>query len=261
MRIPAVDVTASNGTLKPLQTFTYTLPSPGPAGDRQAAPHIHEARTDPLGQYVFAIDLGADLVRVYAVNHETLLLDERPALNATPGSGPRHGVFTQEPILFPDGVASYVFYLAAEITGTITAYRVTYLPNLGGLQLDELSNGTYSSLEPGTPTPATGGKGITGEIRVSPDGDFLIVSNRRDARFNGTTDQYPPDGTSDSMSIFRIRQDLAGRLDFVQASPAGGSIARTYDLNAAGNLATALLMSPFSKATAASIALAFITWK
>ncbi|RWQ94331.1 Lactonase, 7-bladed beta-propeller-domain-containing protein [Paecilomyces variotii] len=213
------------------------MAEPGPAGERQAAPHIHEARTDPLGEYLLAIDLGADLVRVYAIDHDSLLLDERAALKATPGSGPRHGVFTQDPILFPDGIASYVFYLAAEIAGTITAYRVTYLPDLGGLQFDLLPNGTYSSLEPGTPKPDTGGKGITGELRVSPDGDFLIVSNRRDARFNGTAAQYPPDGRSDSMSIFRIRQDLAGKLDFVQASPAGGLMARTYDLNSAGNLA------------------------
>ncbi|PYI00880.1 putative isomerase YbhE [Aspergillus sclerotiicarbonarius CBS 121057] len=231
------DITASNGTMVPLETFTYTMSSPGPAGARQDAPHIHEARTDPLGQYLLAIDLGADKVRQYAIDMDSLLLDERPALNATPGSGPRHGVFTKDPILFPDGVSSYVFYLAAEIAGTITAYRVTYLPNRGGLQFDLLPNGTYSSLEPGTPKPYTGGKGITGELQVSPDGDFLIASNRRDKKFNGTATQYPPDGQSDSISTFRIRQDLAGKLDFVQSAPAGGYMPRTMNLNSAGNLA------------------------
>ncbi|PYI21801.1 putative isomerase YbhE [Aspergillus violaceofuscus CBS 115571] len=224
------------GKLKPVQTFTYTMGQPGPApSGRQTAPHIHEARTDPLGQYMLAVDLGADKVRVYAIDDETLRLDERSALNATAGSGPRHGVFTAEPVRFPDGNASYVYYLAAEIAGTITAYRVHYLPKRGGLRFDYLH--TYSSLEPGVPKPATGGKGVTAELRLSPDGDFLIVSNRRDARFNGTATQYPPNGTSDSISTFRVRSDLAGRLDFVQAVPAGGSLARTYDLNRAGNLA------------------------
>ncbi|KAJ5381882.1 isomerase YbhE [Penicillium cataractarum] len=208
------DITAANGTMKPLQTFTYTMSKEGPAGARQAAPHVHEARTDPLEQYVLAIDLGADKVRVYTIDDHTLLLEERAALNATPGSGPRHGV----------GCG-------------ITAYRVKYLPNRGGLQFTELPNGTYSSLEPGVSKPDTGGKGITAELRLSPDGDFLIVSNRRDARFNGTTAQYPPSGTSDSISTFRIRQHLGGKLDFVQAAPAGGSLARAYDLNSAGNLA------------------------
>ncbi|KAL2830156.1 putative isomerase YbhE [Aspergillus pseudoustus] len=217
------DITASNGTILPLETFTCTMSSPGPAY--------------PRGPYLLAVDLGADKVRQYIINMETLLLDERPALNATPGSGARHGVFTKDPIMFPDGVASYVFYLAAEIAGTITAYRVTYLTNRGGLQFDLLPNGTYSSLELGTPQPDTGGKGITGELLISPDGEFLIASNRRDKKFNGTATQYPPDGQSDSISTFRIRQDLAGRLDFVQSAAAGGYISRTMNLNSAGNLA------------------------
>ncbi|KAJ6031583.1 Lactonase 7-bladed beta-propeller-domain-containing protein [Penicillium herquei] len=40
------------------------------------------------------------------------------------------------------------------------------------------------------------------------------MSNRRDERFNGT-----------------------GKLDSVQAAPAGGYVARTYDLNTAGDIA------------------------
>ncbi|KAJ5726069.1 isomerase YbhE [Penicillium malachiteum] len=231
------DITDPNGKIKPLQTFTYTMSKEGPAGARQAAPHIHETRTDPLEQYVLAVDLGADKVRIYAIDDDTLLLDERKALNATPGSGPRHGVFTQEPIRFADGKSDYVFYLGAEIAGTITAYRVKYLPNRGGIDFVPLPNGTYSSLEPGVPKPYTTGKGITGELRLSPDGNFLIVSNRRDERFNGTVTQYPPSGKSDSMSTFRIRYDLQGKLDFVQAASAGGYVAQTYDLNTAGDLA------------------------
>jgi 6-phosphogluconolactonase (cycloisomerase 2 family) len=95
--------------------------------------------------------------------------------------------------------------------------------------------GNYSSLKPGTLKPKTGGKGVTAGLRVNPDGNFLIASNRRYARFNGAVTQYPLNGTSDSMSTFRM--DLAGKLDFVQAAPAGGSLARSYDLNIAGNLA------------------------
>ncbi|KAJ5726242.1 isomerase YbhE [Penicillium malachiteum] len=228
------DITAANGTIKPLETFTYTLDKPG-GTVRQTAPFIHEARTDPLEQYLLAIDLGSDLVHIYTIDDDTLLLEERASLNFTSGSGPRHGVFSQDPIMFPDGVASYVFYLGAEIAGTITAYRVKYLPNRGGLDFKLLR--TYSSLEPGKPNPYTGGKEIIAELRISPDGNFLIASNRRDATFNGTITQYPPNGTSDSMSTFRIRQDLSGKLDFVQSAPAGGSLARTFELNKAGDLA------------------------
>ncbi|KAJ5641114.1 isomerase YbhE [Penicillium herquei] len=232
--IQTYDITASNGTIKPLQTFTYTMAHPGP-GARQNAPHIHQTITDPLGEYLLGTDFGADLVRVYAIDDETLLLDKRESLNATKGSGPHHAVFSREPILFPDGVASYIFYLGAELAGTITAYRVTYLPERGGLKFKLLK--VYSSLEPGIPKPDVGDNGITSEVQLTPDGNYIIVSNRFDQRYNGTKEQYPPNGTSDSISTFRVRKDLGGLLDFVQAAPAGGYVPRAMDLNAAGNLA------------------------
>ena len=233
--IQTYDITSSDGKIVPLQTFTFTMAKHGP-GARQNAPHIHQTITDPSGQYILGMDLGADLVRVYAINHETLHLEQRPSLKAAKGSGPRHAVFSQEPILFPDGIPSYIFYLGAELAGTITAYRVRYLPSQGGIHFQFLER--YSSLEPGISRPAgIGDNGITAEVQLSPDGNFLIVSNRFDERFNGTKEQYPPNGKSDSISTFRIRQDLGGRLDFVQAAPAGGYVARAMDVNAAGDLA------------------------
>ncbi|KAJ5729391.1 isomerase YbhE [Penicillium malachiteum] len=179
--IQTSDITASNGTIKPLQTFTSIMAHPGP-GARQNAPHIHQTIPDPLGgyllgkriepdlihgsnesfddtifskklttiaEYVLGTDFGADLVRVYAIDDETLLLDKRESLNAAKGSGPHHAVFSREPILFPDGVASYIFYLGAELAGTITAYCVTYLPERERLKFKLLK--VYSSLEPGIP--------------------------------------------------------------------------------------------------------------
>ncbi|KAJ5738635.1 isomerase YbhE [Penicillium malachiteum] len=207
-------ITDANGKIKPLQTFTYTMSTTGSST-------FHEARTDPLEQYVLAGDLGADKVRIYAIDDDTLLLEERKPLNATPGSGPRHGVFTQEPIRFADGGLDYVFCLGAEIAGTITAYPVKYLPSRGGIHFVPLPNSTYSSLEPGVPKSDTGGKGLTAELRLSPDGNFLIV--------------WAIVVMSVSMAL--IRYDLQGKLDFVQAAPAGGYIALTYDLNTGGDLA------------------------
>lgn len=230
----------NNGSITPLQTFTYNLTTPGPDGSRQLASHPHMSLLDPTDQYLLVMDLGADLVRVYAVNRETSLLTEKASLVAARGSGPRHGVFSREPVFGAGNSSSsnYVFYLDAEIAGTVTSYSVTYLPNQEGLQFDEIES--LVTLAPGVPFPAVtkaGGPGVSAEIRLTSDGDFLIISNRRDNSFNGTITQYPPNGTSDSIVTYRVRNDLGGKLDFLQTVPVGGAVPRSYALNQAQTLA------------------------
>lgn len=153
----------STGHLKLLETFTYKLDSPGTVPSRQDSPHPHETILDPTQQYILIPDLGADLVRVYGINAEDNSLIAKTPLKAVAGSGPRHGVFTLDPIS-----GSYIFYLDAEITSTVTAYRVTYEDNLGGLIFDTL--GTYSSLAPGQAIPPTttgASTGVAAEIAIS----------------------------------------------------------------------------------------------
>lgn len=132
--------------------------------DRQDAPHPHEAVLDPTGQYVLVNDLGADLVRVYAVDAASANLTARPALHAAPGSGPRHGAFSRDLI-----AGHYVYYLGAEIASTVTAYKVTYATaDLGGLEFEVI--GVYSSLAPGEPVPPTTtgeSTGVAAEVAVS----------------------------------------------------------------------------------------------
>src|SRR5256885_5289354 len=100
----------SSGHITPSQTFTYTLSGPGPVPNRQEAPHLHEAIVDPTQQYILVPDLGADLVRVYAIDQKTNALCDKAPLQAKPGSGPRHAAFTLDPI-----AGHYVFYLVAEL--------------------------------------------------------------------------------------------------------------------------------------------------
>lgn len=215
---------SSTGHLAQLQLFTYTLSAPGPVPDRQDAPHPHEVVLDPTGQYLLVNDLGADLVRVYAIDSGSLLT-ALPPLKVAPGSGPRHGAFSHDPI-----AGKYIYYLAAEIASTVTAYRVSYLPNDAGLSFEKI--GVYSSLSPGQPIPPTTtgeSTGVAAEIAVSPDGNTLVVSNRRDLTFS---DAKPP---SDSMATFAISPE-DGTLSFRQLFPAGGSYARQFEINKAGNL-------------------------
>lgn len=214
----------STGLLQQLQLFTYELSGPGIVPSRQDAPHPHQVVLDPTGQYLLINDLGADLVRIYSIGSGNLITAKSP-LQAKAGSGPRHGAFSLDPIS-----GSYIYYLAAEIASTVTAYKVTYLANAGGLSFEVI--GVYSTLSPGQAIPPTTtgeSTGVAAEIAVSPDGSTLIVSNRRDLTFNNTK---PP---SDSISSFAISPE-DGTLSFRQLFPAGGSYPRHFSLNRAGNL-------------------------
>lgn len=103
-----------------LDSRSFELDEPGPVPSRQEAPHPHQVSLDPTGHFVLVPDLGADLVRVFHVDDRNLSLTEVEPLVATPGSGPRHVDF----LVTPDG-ATYM-YLIAELTNTITGYRVSY---------------------------------------------------------------------------------------------------------------------------------------
>jgi len=220
------------------QTFTFSMSGPGPVPNRQEAPHPHQAITDPTGQYILVPDLGADLVRIFSIDPETHNLTPLTPLRAQPGSGPRHATFSTFPI-----AGSHVFYLAGEISATVTAYRVTYLPSLGGLTFIQLPNGIYPSLGPGHPIPPTTtgeSTGVTAELAFSPDGAYLIASNRRDLSFNSSSSIGPYSSSttpSDSLATWRFQPGAAdGELQFLGLFPAGGEYPRQFALNRAGNL-------------------------
>lgn len=147
--------------MTPLQIFTYTLTAPGTVPSRQDAPHPHEALLDPTGRYILVNDLGADLVRIYLIDPAgSNNLTSQTPLKAKAGSGPRHGAFSQDLIN-----GSYVYYLGAEISSTVTAYKVSYA---SGISFEEI--GVYSSLAPGEVVPATTtgeSTGVVAEVAVS----------------------------------------------------------------------------------------------
>lgn len=94
---------------------------------RQEVPHPHQAFLDPTGRFVLVPDLGADLVRVFAVDPLNLHLTAQEPLTVTPGSGPRHLDF----LVAPNG--QVYMYLVAELSNTITGYRVMTLVD-GGVE-------------------------------------------------------------------------------------------------------------------------------
>ncbi|RYO83241.1 hypothetical protein DL766_004686 [Monosporascus sp. MC13-8B] len=210
------------------QNETYTLAKPGPVPDRQSVPHLHDAILDPTGKFILSPDLGADLVRVYAVKPDSIEWTELDPVKAAPGSGPRHGAFAVA------GKRTF-FYLLNELSNTITGYRVTYK---AGSALEFVRIFDVSSHGPGGSVP----KGtLAAEIEVSPDQRFVLISSRFEnsltiPNFDKANSTRLP---SDPIVSFKI--DRSGALELVQEAPAGGRNPRGFSLNRAGTLVASAL--------------------
>jgi 6-phosphogluconolactonase (cycloisomerase 2 family) len=220
---------SSGGRFEEDQSFTFSLSKPGPVPDRQDSPHPHEAILDPTGQYILVPDLGADLIRVYAINPDTQSLTEKKPLSAPTGSGPRHATF-HNPYGVSDDSATTYLYLATELASTVISYSVSYLPNCGGLHFTQLHEipalGQLSHSRINAPA------GIT----LSPDNRFLLLSNRNSSIFT-LPNPDPSNSTavpSDSITTFSLSE--SGKLAFVQAWPTYGLFPRHFSLNSAGSL-------------------------
>ncbi|KAF2488861.1 carboxy-cis,cis-muconate cyclase-like protein [Lophium mytilinum] len=217
-----------SGAIAPIQNITFTLATPGPNPDRQAAPYEHEAILDPTGQFLLFPDLGADLVRVFSFDPSTSLLSAQDPLKAAPGSGPRHAVFWSPKTPYTQGKPLF-FFLIAELSNTITSYAVTY-PKSGGLVFTEVQTVTVFGDKPVPSTAAAA------EIVVSPDKKFILNSNRMDYSFT-TANPDPTNSTeivSDSITVWKPNAN--GTLEFVQLAPAGGTGPRHFSLNAVGDI-------------------------
>ncbi|KAK1771268.1 Lactonase, 7-bladed beta-propeller-domain-containing protein [Phialemonium atrogriseum] len=210
--------------LAPIQSDTFTIPQPGVDPIRQNAPHPHEAFLDPTGQFLLVPDLGADLVRVFLLDGETLERTAVAPLVAAPGSGPRHGVFLVTE-------TNTFLYLVSELTSTITVYDVLYNQNKT-LGFNEVYITSIYGEGASTPKGAT-----ASEIQISPDSKFLIVASRDDGRLKIPSFD-PEDSTeipSDPLLNFSL-DHCTGALSLVQTFPAGGIGPRHFSLNKAGNL-------------------------
>lgn len=108
--------------------------------------------------------MGADLVRVFAINQKTYELTPVDPLVAASGSGPRHARFLVA------GRKTY-FFLLAELGNIVTTYEVSY--KRGSLGFKEVfSVGTHG---PDNVVPAGAS---AAEIHVSVSMDpFTITSN------------------------------------------------------------------------------------
>lgn len=220
---------SSGGRFEEDESFTFTLSESGPVPDRQDAPHPHEAVLDPTGQYILVPDLGADLIRVYAIDPETNSLSAKSPLGAPAGSGPRHVAFHLPYDTVSEDATTYL-YLATELGSEIISYAVSYLPNNGGLNVTTVQeqNALGQLAHDRINAPA----GIT----LSPDNRFLLLSNRNSSIFSLPNEDSSNSTAvpSDSITTFSVSE--SGKLSFVQAWPTHGMFPRHFSLNTAGNL-------------------------
>ncbi|KAH7396152.1 Lactonase, 7-bladed beta-propeller-domain-containing protein [Pyrenochaeta sp. MPI-SDFR-AT-0127] len=208
-----------NGALtEPLQTIFPNITSKGPVTLRQDNSYLHHVILDPSREFILIPDLGGDMIRVFKYDKQNVApLIELAPLVTNRGTGPRHAVFWRS----PESGLLYLFF-NGELDQKIYSYRVDYTN--GGLSWSQPSAiASISDDLPATTAP-------TSEIAITPDGRFVIVSNR-DVSF--TTSIRNRSGPSDTLSVFSINSN--GTLNLVQHAPSGGYSPRQFSINKAGD--------------------------
>ncbi|KAJ5374172.1 hypothetical protein N7517_006178 [Penicillium concentricum] len=199
---------------EPLQVFRYQMSQPG-IKPQQDAPHPHQVILDPTGSFILVPDLGADQVRVYAIDQHSGRLNVCPSLNYTAGSGPRHGLFWKSKHSDSEQAPVTILYTVSELGGHFNAFDVSYL-----------SSGCLAFRETQSFVPYQGGQLPAGaapaELRMA--GNSLYASIRFDEGF-------PP---NDSMST--LARSSNGTVTFSQITSSYGTIPRTLVVNKKGTL-------------------------
>eukprot|EP01037_Dinobryon_pediforme_P006396 gene6396-6462_t len=191
---------AGNGALQPVtQIKTHRASMADPA--RQLAPHVHSAVSSPDGRFVFAQDLGADRIYVYAYDpaqREAPLaaLRDQPWVVLPPGSGPRHLVFSR------DGRHAYV---TLEMAGAVAVFDHAD----GHLALRQTL---------GLAPAGFAGRVGAGALHLSPDGRYLIVADR---------------GTDNSLVTFAV-DPATGALQPAERRSVEGEQPREFTIDRSG---------------------------
>lgn len=157
-------------------------------------PKAHQVITDPSGEWIVAVDLGADTVHTYSLDSDHGTLTENQRLKLPDGTGPRHLVF------HPDGSHAY---LLAELESTVTVLSW------------DATTGTFTPGQvTGTRGSGSSGENFPAEIVVSADGRFCYASNRGD----------------DTIATFRVGE-RADSLELLGTTSTGGSWPRHCTLD------------------------------
>jgi len=148
----------------------------GPNQERQEAPHAHWVELSADNRLAYVADLGLDHVLAYTFDATNGKLTPSFSYSAvlSPGTGPRHGVFSKD---------EKFLYVLGEVKSTVTAFVAD-------------GKGGYRSKQTVSALPANfTGRNDAAEIALHPSGKWLFTSNRgHDSIAVFAVD--PPKGTS-----------------------------------------------------------------
>lgn len=197
-----------DGTLSdPVSRIDFHQPAfghHGPNSARQDASHPHSATVSPDSRFLVVNDLGNDNIVTFYIHPDTAVLGP-PQLNGcrVPGSGPRHIAFHSN--------ARWVYGIN-ELSSTIQHYLWNATHAAVPVALLTEAGPAISTLDPGFHSPNT-----AAEIVISPEGDYLICSNRGE----------------NSLVVFHI-DPVSGAPTLVQRVSCGGKSPRQFTLDPSG---------------------------
>ncbi len=166
---------------------------------RQERPHAHEIVSDPQGEYVYAVDLGLDRIKVYRYDEDKGLLNATPERDIVvkPGTGPRHIVFNK---------AGDRVYVLGEMASNLTVYKL------------DRTSGFSEVMETLSLLPDDfHGENLSAELQMDRAGKYLYASNRGD----------------DSIVTLEIEND--GQVKYIQRMSCGGKTPRNFVLDPTGH--------------------------
>lgn len=171
----------------------------GPNVARQEKAHVHMVTFSPDKKFVLSNDLGLDKIFIYKYNpaSKNEILTLKGTVDVKAGSGPRHLTFSKD--------GKFV-YLVQELDGTLTT-----------LSYDKTGNLKVIAETSILPKGFTGGTGAAA-IKISPDGNFLYVSDRVDAN---------------AISVYKILKD--GKIELVEQQSTLGKGPRDFAIDPTGN--------------------------
>ncbi|KJZ72258.1 hypothetical protein HIM_08299 [Hirsutella minnesotensis 3608] len=225
---------ADPANMTQVQKETFELKQPGPKPQQNEA-KPHQTLVDPTGKFLVAPDLGADLIRIFALgaptgnssspqnNQEKLLRPLEPA-KVDAGSGPRHAAFA---------VADNKTYLyvVTELSSELMGFRVLY--DAGSMNLLQI----FKMKVHGKDASKTPEFAAASEVAISPDNQFLLVASRNESSLR--IPNFDPKNTtelvSDPISNYKI-DTATGELEELQIKvPSGGFFPRHFSMNKDGS--------------------------
>jgi 6-phosphogluconolactonase len=180
------------------ETYTASGNETGGVPDRQEKPHVHSIDLDPIAQqYVFANDLGCDVLVTYKTKNGSL--KPHSTFEFPAGTGPRH-------LKFAPNNDNFV-YLISELSNDI--YMLEFDFHKGKFRQVQKIHGLPKDFV---------GENLGAEIDISPNGKFLYVSMRG----------------YDVITIFKINEH-SGKLKLAGYQKTGGKHPRHFTIDPTGS--------------------------